>query len=206
MQCHPHREPAPARAAATIILLRDTPQGLKVLMTRRSATASFAPGVYVFPGGAIDAADSSRHQDAQNDDRGISFRPTQPDDLRTAALAAIRESFEELGILLACQGNDWATDDVIQKLDRHANFYDECNAHGLTLRADQVLSFTRWITDRDLRKRFDVPFLIARMPPNQTPVADESEQFEPVWVRPADGLAAIMALLPAAQRFILGLK
>ena len=190
MQCHPHREPAPARAAATIILLRDTPQGLEVLMTRRSATASFAPGVYVFPGGAIDAADSSRHQDAPNDDWGVCFRLTQPDDLRTAALAAIRESFEELGILLACQGNDWATDDVIQKLDRHANFYDECNAHGLTLRADQVLSFTRWITDRDLRKRFDVPFLIARMPPNQTPVADESEQFEPVWVRPADGLAA----------------
>jgi len=47
----------------------------------------------------------------------------------------------------------------------------------------------RWITDRDLPKRFDVPFLVARVPPEQTPVADETEQFEPVWVRPADALA-----------------
>jgi recombination protein RecT len=63
-------------------------------------------------------------------------------------------------------------------------------ARGLTLAADEVFVLAHWITDRDLPRRFDVPFLVARMPEGQTPVADESEQFEPVWVRPADALAA----------------
>jgi recombination protein RecT len=57
---YPPREPAPVRLAATVLLLRDTPQGVEVLMTRRSTTASFAPGAYVFPGGGIDAADALR--------------------------------------------------------------------------------------------------------------------------------------------------
>ena len=55
--------------------------------------------------------------------------------------------------------------------------------------ADGVFTLARWITDRDLPKRFDVPFLVARMPEGQTPVADEAEQFEPQWVRPQDALA-----------------
>ena len=58
---HPQREPAPTRPAATVLLLRDGEQGLEVLMTRRSATASFAPGAYVFPGGVIDEADALAH-------------------------------------------------------------------------------------------------------------------------------------------------
>ncbi|WP_043112436.1 NUDIX domain-containing protein, partial [Pseudacidovorax intermedius] len=57
-QLHPPREPAPARAAATVLLLRDTELGMEVLMTRRSATASFAPGAYVFPGGRVDEEDT----------------------------------------------------------------------------------------------------------------------------------------------------
>ena len=60
---------------------------------------------------------------------------------------------------------------------------------GLMLAADQVFVLAHWITDRDLPRRFDVPFLVARMPEGQSPVADETEQFEPVWVRPADALA-----------------
>jgi len=58
---HPQREPAPLRPAATVLLLRDGPQGIEVLMTRRSMTASFAPGAYVFPGGGVDAADARAH-------------------------------------------------------------------------------------------------------------------------------------------------
>ncbi|HWT19105.1 MAG TPA: NUDIX domain-containing protein, partial [Variovorax sp.] len=58
-QLHPAREPAPVRAAATVLLLRDSESGIEVLMTRRSGTASFAPGAYVFPGGQIDAADEA---------------------------------------------------------------------------------------------------------------------------------------------------
>src|SRR5438128_3897460 len=128
---YPQREPAPLRPAATVLLLRDTPQGIEVLMTRRSASASFAPGAFVFPGGVIDAGE-------------------------TPAQAAVRESFEELG---------------------------------LTLDAQSLYVLARWITDRDLPRRFDVSFLVARMPEGQVPVADEAEQFEPVWVRPADALA-----------------
>lgn len=179
---HAPRTPAPTRPAATVLLLRDGPQGLEVLMTRRSMTASFAPGAYVFPGGGIDAADAAAHGQA-------SRRPTQ-DDLRlTQAIAAIRESFEELGILLARRADGHhATAEDIARLDRKAPFAAQCAAHGLTLAADEVFLLTHWITDRDLPRRFDVPFLVARMPEGQTPVADESEQFEPLWVRPADAL------------------
>ena len=179
---YPQREPAPLRPAAPVLLMRDGPQGIEVLMTRRSMTASFAPGAYVFPGGGIDAADAQAHGMAQR-------RPKQSDLHLTQAIAAIRESFEELGILFArhAQGR-WADNADIAQIDRKAPFAAQCQAQGLTLAADQVFVLAHWITDRDLPRRFDVPFLVARMPEGQTPVADESEQFEPVWVRPQDAL------------------
>lgn len=182
---HPHREPAATRAAATVLLLRDTADGaLEVLMTRRSAQASFAPGAYVFPGGGIDALDAASHAAADR-------RPTQTDTHLTQAIAAIRESFEELGILLARHAGDGRMADAadIAALDRHAPFVAQCQARGLRLAADGVFVLAHWTADRDLPKRFDVPFLVARMPEGQEPVADEAEQFEPVWVRPADALA-----------------
>ena len=183
---HPARTAAAVRPAATVLLLRDGPNGVEVLMTRRSATASFAPGAYVFPGGGIDAADQAAHPHARR-------RATQSDLHLTQAIAAIRESFEELGILLARHGNgQMANTADIAALDRQApseNFAAQCVARGLTLAADEVFVLAHWITDRDLPRRFDVPFLVARMPDAQTPVADEQEQFEPVWVRPADALS-----------------
>ncbi|OQW88232.1 MAG: MBL fold metallo-hydrolase [Rhodoferax ferrireducens] len=180
---HPAREPAPARLAATVLLLRDTADGLEVLMTRRSATASFAPGAYVFPGGGVDAADALHHPMATR-------RPGQRDDHLTEAIAAIRESLEELGVLLARHADGrWAGQQDIDAMDRQRDFFSQCAARGLTLAADEVFVLARWITDRDLAKRFDVPFLVARMPEGQHPVADESEQFEPVWLRPGDALA-----------------
>ncbi len=182
---HPSRTPAPLLSAATVLLLRDGPQGLEVLMTRRSMTASFAPGAYVFPGGGIDTADALAHPHAKR-------RSTQSDLHLTQAIAAIRESFEELGVLLARHANgQMANAADIAALDRKASrgdFAQQCAARGLTLAADEVFVLARWITDRDLPRRFDVPFLVARMPDSQTPVADEKEQFEPVWVRPADAL------------------
>jgi recombination protein RecT len=179
---HPQREPAVPRPAATVLLLRDGEAGLEVLMTRRSPTASFAPGAYVFPGGGIDAADAQAHGSAAR-------RPTQSDERMTQAIAAIRESFEELGVLLArhADGTPAGPRDVAG-LDRHAPFVAQCRERGLVLAADEVFLLAHWITDRDLPRRFDVPFLVARMPAGQSPVADESEQFEPVWVRPAEAL------------------
>ena len=179
---YPQREPALLRPAATVLLLRDSPQGIEVLMTRRSMTASFAPGAYVFPGGGIDAADANSHGMAKR-------RPTQSDLHLTQAVAAIRESFEELGILFAHHADGrWADPSDIAAIDRQGPFAAQCLNRGLTLAADQVFVLAHWITDRDLPRRFDVPFLVARMPEGQTPVADESEQFEPVWVRPQEAL------------------
>ena len=188
-QLHPHREPVATRPAATVLLLRDAlgdAGGLEVLMTRRSATASFAPGAYVFPGGGIDALDAAPATHAAAD-----RRPTQSDLHLTQAIAAIRESFEELGVLLARHAADgrWADAADIAAIDRHQPFAQQCSARGLRLAADSVFLLAHWTTDRDLPRRFDVPFLVARMPEGQEPVADEAEQFEPVWVRPADALA-----------------
>ena len=180
---YPQREPAPTRPAATVLLLRDSASGIEVLMTRRSMRASFAPGAYVFPGGGVDAADAAAHGQSTR-------RATQSELHLTQAIAAIRESFEELGVLLARHADGrYATTADIAALDRNAPFVAQCSARGLTLAGDQVFVLAHWITDRDLPRRFDVPFLVARMPEGQSPVADETEQFEPVWVRPADALA-----------------
>lgn len=180
---HPQRAPAPVRPAATVLLLRDAPQGIEVLMTRRSMTASFAPGAYVFPGGGIDTTDAQAHDQSTR-------RPTQSDLHLTQAIAAIRESFEELGVLLARRADGSHLDTAqIAALDRQAPFAAQCAAQGLTLSGAEVFVLAHWVTDRDLPRRFDVPFLVARMPEGQDPVADESEQFEPLWVRPADALA-----------------
>ena len=180
---HSQRESVALRPAATVLLLRDSGEGLQVLMTRRSMTASFAPGAYVFPGGGIDAADALAHSQSLR-------RASQSDLHLTQAIAAIRESFEELGVLLArhTDGRTANTEDIAA-LDRSAPFAAQCAARGLTLMGDQVFVLAHWITDRDLPRRFDVPFLVARMPEGQTPVADESEQFEPVWISPAQALA-----------------
>ncbi|HVZ45386.1 MAG TPA: MBL fold metallo-hydrolase [Ramlibacter sp.] len=180
---HPRREPVAPRPAATVLLMRDGPEGVELLMTRRSPTASFSPGAYVFPGGAIDAADAKAHALAAR-------RPSQGDLLLTQAIAAIRESFEEVGVLLARHADGSpVTAREVAALDREAPFFEQCSAAGLTLAADDVFVLAHWITDRDLPRRFDVPFLVARMPAGQSPRADEAEQFEPEWVRPADALA-----------------
>ncbi len=181
---HPAREPAATRPAATLLLLRDSDSGIEVLMTRRSQRASFLPGAYVFPGGAVDALDAHSHSHSQ-----ARRRATQTDQRLTQVITAIRESFEELGVLLARRSDGELTDHRdIAALERNAPLAAQCQNQGLTLSADEVFTLAHWIADRDLPRRFDVPFFVARMPAGQTPVADETEQFEPVWVRPAEAL------------------
>ncbi len=172
-----------------MLLLRDASPGgdLEVLMTRRSGKASFAPGGVRLPRRGVDEADRLAHPVADR-------RPTQSDERLTQAIAAIRESFEELGILLARHASgprqgQMANAQDIAALDRHQPFAEQCSARGLRLAADSVFLLAHWTADRDLPRRFAVPFLVARMPEGQEPVADEAEQFEPVWVRPADALA-----------------
>ncbi len=194
---HPAKPLAPLLQAATVLLLRDGVQGLEVLMTRRSMQASFAPGAYVFPGGGIEADDekyASNEQvaglePAQGAIKFVVSRATQSTLHTTWALAAIRESFEELGIVLAKDASGaWIGQQQINALDRHANFYTQMQSCGFQLAANEVHFLAHWITDRDMPKRFDVPFLVARMPEGQTPVADDKEQFAPEWIRAQDAL------------------
>ena len=177
VQLHPRKEPAVAHPAATLLLLRDGALGVEVLMTRRSPNASFLPGAYVFPGGRVDADDHQTHTLA-----GGRYR--------TAALAALRETFEELGILLAVQADGRPiTRTHLQALDRSRALYPQLQAQGWSLAVDQARMLACWTTDRSVPKRFDTVFFAALMPDQQEPVADEMEQFEPVWVRPQDALA-----------------
>ncbi len=195
---YPVKPLAPLLKAATVLLLRDGSQGLEVLMTRRSMKASFAPGAYVFPGGGIESDDeeyasivkATNIETAQSAIPFVAKRATQSSQSVCWALAAIRESFEELGIVLARRPDGgWVTQPDIHRLNRHGKFYHQMQAQSWQLAAGDVFVLAHWMTDRDLPKRFDVPFLVARMPPGQTPVADEAEQFAPEWVRPNDALA-----------------
>jgi recombination protein RecT len=195
---YPAKPLAPLLQAATVLLLRDSPQGLQVLMTRRATTASFAPGAYVFPGGGIEEQDHFYVKNMASPPASIEKfainsilnKSEQYPEQVTWALAAIRESFEELGIVLARQSSGaWVTQAQVTKLDRHANFYTQIQAHAFHLAVPDVHVLAHWITDRDMPKRFSVPFLVARMPEGQTPVADEKEQFSPEWVSPQDALS-----------------
>lgn len=184
---YPQRVPVTPLQASTLLLLRENPeakasQDWQVLMTLRSEKASFVPGHYVFPGGGIEPHDATAH--AQ-----VLCRPDMPAQELTAAIAAVRESFEEMGLLLAVHtdGRPVVQADVDQ-LDRHAPLWPQLQTHGLRLDVRGVWQLAHWTADRDLPRRFAVPFFVARAPQAQIPVADESEQFEPVWVRPAHAL------------------
>lgn len=181
---HPQRAQAPLLHAATLLLLRDLPDGgWEVLMTRRSDKASFVPGGYVFPGGGIEA------QDAQ-DDLPVLARPDMPAHERQAAVAAVRETFEEMGLLLAVHADGRAaTQADVEALDRHAPLWPQLAARGLRLDVRGVWQLAHWTADPNVPKRFAVPFFVALAPQDQTPVADEREQFEPVWVQAQQALA-----------------
>jgi recombination protein RecT len=180
-QLHVWREPAQLKPAATLILLRDVvkPDGstnIEVLMTKRSMTASFAPGAYVFPGGGLDPEDFKA--------AGTSILPKPVHETATIealAVASIREAYEELGILLANANSS--------ELDRDLPLLEQLRQCNGQLDTDALESFSHWETDRDLPRRFDVRFFVARMPEGQTAVADEKEQFAPEWIDPTEGLA-----------------
>lgn len=177
---YPQQEPVATRDAATILLLRDAPAGIEVLMTRRSLRASFAPGAFVFPGGVVDEADGSPLAE-----RLSRARPTQTAEQRRYAVAAIREAFEELGILLV---DERPVSTAGMDRAHGADFLQQVAERGLTLAVDRVWWLAHWVTDRDVPKRFDTRFLVARMPDGQEPEADNSEQFEPVWITPQEAL------------------
>ncbi|MBU6316599.1 MAG: NUDIX domain-containing protein [Acidobacteria bacterium] len=168
----------PVRPAATVMLLRDTTDGLEVFMLRRTNAAAFAGGMYVFPGGRVD--DSDGEGDA------------------AFALAAVRECFEECGVLLArdADGNDIVDGHpaLAHRHDVHDGNVDVrelAAAHGLTLSLDDLVWMSHWITPKgEAARRFDTRFFMVASPAGQHSRHDDSETVASMWVRPAEALAA----------------
>jgi 8-oxo-dGTP pyrophosphatase MutT (NUDIX family) len=191
--------------AATVTLVRDAEHGPEVLMLQRNFQSGFMPGMYIFPGGALDAADASPEACAlcaRLDDATASRRLGVARGGLAYWIAAIRESFEEAGILLACDAEGKPVDTIDPAaLQRHevernrlnageGDFAAFLRAEGLRLAVDQLLYFGHWITPVGAPRRYDTRFFIARAPARQIPVHDNVEAIAHAWVEPQSALAA----------------
>jgi 8-oxo-dGTP pyrophosphatase MutT (NUDIX family) len=193
----------PALPAATVTLVRDTPAGLEVLMLQRNHRSGFMPGVFLFPGGALDPEDAS---DA------VTSRCAGIDDAQSSAVlglpqgglaywtAAIRESFEEAGVLLAYNdAGEVVNPGESSRLARFEDYRRRLNAgeaclaemlesEGLQLAADMLTYFGHWITPVTAPRRYDTRFFIAVAPEGQEALADKVEAIHHLWVHPASAL------------------
>jgi len=179
--------------AATILLLRDAP-AFEVAMVTRHKNVSFAGGAMVFPGGRIDPGDAPDRWRARAD--GLNADPG----LAAGQVAAIREAFEECGVLLARRAGDEAFLDAATatRLDPwraaseadDARFLDMIVEEGLRLACDALFLFAHWIGPKGLHKRFDTLFFAAPTPPGQAIRQDGVEATEAVWTRPDAALDA----------------
>jgi 8-oxo-dGTP pyrophosphatase MutT (NUDIX family) len=182
-------------AAATILIVRDGDHGLEVLMVERHANIGFAGGALVWPGGKIDPAD----YDAGWLEAATGLSGFEADE-RAARVGALREAYEECGLLLATrdgQGVGAHADsltDMRQRVDKDASLFQPLvRGHGLTLCTHDLHPFARWIPPPALHKRFDTRFYLARLPEGQTPVQDGTEAVDIIWIRPQDGLDQLAA-------------
>jgi len=210
--------PAVPRDAATVILLRPAQSGsgvgIEAFLLRRTGELEFAPGACVFPGGSVDAHDA---------DPGIGWAGPSPADFaalldvppdraRALVCAAVRETFEESGVLLAgpappgaSSGGDLVRDSAALAADRRAllagsaSLGDVLGRRGLVLRADLLTPWARWITPEASPRRFDTWFFAAALPAGQTAAAvveghaDPGESESGTWLRPAAALEAAKA-------------
>lgn len=191
-------EPVAARDAATVLLLREGANGLEVFLVRRNTVVDFMAGAHVFPGGKVDAADS---------DPGLVARLTGEREASTAAelyIAAIRETFEEAGVLLACELGADALDEArvaLGQKDSFASILEKVNA---TLDARLLAPWTRWVTPEVSPKRFDARFFIAAAPAKQLARHDDYETTESTWIEPAIALEHVqrgeMMIAPATYK------
>jgi 8-oxo-dGTP pyrophosphatase MutT (NUDIX family) len=202
---------AAPRNAATVMLLRPCPpDGVEVLMLRRTAAMKFAPGAYVFPGGSVDEADFSAeigwHGPSPAD---FGARLGCPAELAGALVcAAVRETFEESGVLLAGtpDGSTARLADPSWEADRMALTAGTLTLpgllakRGLAVRADLLVPWTRWITPEAEPRRFDTWFFAAALPAGQEATGHLAEADKTAWLRPADAISAAragtIALLP----------
>jgi len=198
----------PVRAAATVMLVRDAADGrgpgIEVFMLRRNLQSDFVGGAYVFPGGGVDDAD--RHRNLEPVCHGRSDADaSQQLDIESGGLAywvaAIRECFEEAGVLLARD----ARGDIVHfgdpavdarfRVHREAvdtgrrALVDICEDEGLELAVDSIYYFSHWITPEGAPRRYDTRFFVTAAPDGQVPLHDDHEVIANLWIRPADALA-----------------
>lgn len=187
--------------AATLILVRQHAGELQAYLLRRSPTSGFMPGVFVFPGGLVDAADCDEafwrdHQDlalqavSEQLGKGLCFS-----DALSHAVAAVRETFEEAGVLLASKTGE--TDASLKKAgerrlaesQRHGWFRTLVETDGWTLTFSGLAPWSRWITPVGMPRRFDTRFFVAALPDGQGGRPDLRETTEGLWVSPLQALA-----------------
>ncbi len=196
------RPPSTLRPAATVIVVRDGDDGMQVLLLRRIERANDrSSGAFVFPGGTLDRGDRALHARCRGlDDAAASRRLGVPEGGLDYYVAAVRECFEEAGLLFACDASGALTMlhavarrelDTMRSALRHGqtSLGDVCDRFGLELAADRLAYYSYWLTPLGLPKRFDTRFFIATAPPGQQASLDAHETLELRWVRPAAALA-----------------
>lgn len=189
----------PIKPAATLVLLRDTAQGVEVFLVRRNFSIAFMAGAHVFPGGRVDPADADA--DAQWCDLPAGTDAARTPDL-AFSVAALRELFEEAGVLLARTGTGaLAPCDDPDTTGRYAADRDAVHAgtrtlrsiverEGLRLALDAVVPFAHWVTPPIEVRRFDTWFFAAQAPARQHPTHDRHESADSGWFTPREALAA----------------
>lgn len=178
----------PPRDAATVVMLRDGAQGLEVFLVKRHGLSDVLGGAYVFPGGKLDAADmllgARVDQSAADMHSALGEPDTPPATALGLYVAALREAFEESGILFASDALA-AQAALTQDLQRPFNEWVE--ARSMTLQTRHLLPWTRWITPRMpsvSSKRFDTRFFVAEVPADQVARHDNFETTASAWLQP----------------------
>lgn len=185
----------PARLATTTLIVRDGAPGLEVLMVKRSLQASFMPGAYVFPGGAVDV-DDGHHNTLRLCDESVAELERRIGGVVNAAgqaaawvVAGLRECFEECGLWLGVDESPGAAS-LRQRLHAGEAMAALAASAGLQLHTSALHPWAHWITPVGLAKRFDTLFLVARAPHGQLPSVDQGETTTLAWVHPPEALAA----------------
>ena len=192
------------RPAATLILVRDASAGMEVFMIRRTQAAAFMGGAHVFPGGGVDAGDASAelaaHCEGLDDAEASRLLGVERGGLAYWT-AALRECFEEAGLLLAHDAEgSYADLNDAERLQvfaqwresvraGRATLADLCREHGLRLAAGRLAYYSHWITQPGRPRRYDTRFFVAEAPSAQTASHDNSETVDHLWIQPDEALA-----------------
>jgi 8-oxo-dGTP pyrophosphatase MutT (NUDIX family) len=195
--------PAVSRPAATLVLIRDAVEELEVLLTQRHHDSRFAGGDFVFPGGKIEPDDNP--EDASAWCRGLTpdsaARRLGLDDPRMALaywIGAIREAFEEVGILLAYRPDGTVASPSGPPYEDYRRacyednraFWEMVKSQRLTLATDRLVYFAHWITPEESPIRYDTRFFAAGIPPGQAAIPDDREIIGVRWLTPTAALEA----------------